>query len=280
MSQYQKSVERRTKKSAEPPTEKQEDPFRLGWRFRTRIQEDGSEVIEQIPLTRWDVLHPQEDDFIVQNENHTRDCQYLKQVLQVYFKDKKDVLVLCDHRIDWQVPGIIPHGPDIVVLSELKKPWDPEKGTFPVADMGAKVLVAVEVVSQSTYETDYEEKVHEYFRSNIPYYLIVDARRIDRNEDKIVLLGFRATSKGYVAMKVEKGKGIWIPSVSLWFRNQDGELRCFDENDNLLPNLQELQDQKNMALEAAQAAKTRAEQAEQRIRELEAQLKKPNRRKK
>ncbi len=69
MAKYQSSAPRKTKKPI--------DPFRLGWRYVTRRGPDGKEICEQVPLTEWDVLHPQEDDFIVTNYAHTRDLYYL-----------------------------------------------------------------------------------------------------------------------------------------------------------------------------------------------------------
>src|SRR5262245_32431575 len=41
------------------------DPFYYGWRMRRHVAADGTETLEQIPLTLEDVLHPQEGDFIV-----------------------------------------------------------------------------------------------------------------------------------------------------------------------------------------------------------------------
>jgi hypothetical protein len=42
-----------------------EDPFPYGWRYVT-IQRNGEEELLQVPLTLDDVLHPEEEDFVIQ----------------------------------------------------------------------------------------------------------------------------------------------------------------------------------------------------------------------
>ena len=46
-----------------PPAD---DPFRYGTRFSRRRRPDGSYELLRLPLTLWDLLHPQMDDKIVQ----------------------------------------------------------------------------------------------------------------------------------------------------------------------------------------------------------------------
>jgi hypothetical protein len=41
------------------------DPYFHGWRMVPRWDEAGRQSWEQVPLTEWDVLHPEEEDFIV-----------------------------------------------------------------------------------------------------------------------------------------------------------------------------------------------------------------------
>src|SRR4051812_44078946 len=92
------------------------DPFRYGWRFVKQETDKGTELV-QVPLTAEDVLHPQEDDFIVQTDYHVTDCCYLREVLIARAEENDDLIVLHDHRVDWEVEGVKPHGPDIVVFS-------------------------------------------------------------------------------------------------------------------------------------------------------------------
>ena len=53
-----------------------DDPFRYGWRYVRRTQPDGTTVIDEIPLTRDDLLYPEEGDFVVQEPWHTQDFTY------------------------------------------------------------------------------------------------------------------------------------------------------------------------------------------------------------
>ena len=94
---------------------------------------DGTEDFDQVPLTPEDVLFPQEDDFIVQNTAHNADRGYLDYVFSDRLSETPTTVVLADCRIDWNIPGVRPLGPDIAVFSGVKrrppKGWD----TFYVA---------------------------------------------------------------------------------------------------------------------------------------------------
>jgi hypothetical protein len=58
-----------------------EDPYRLGWRLVRQVSPEGAESWVRVPLTQEDVLHPQEEDFIVHNPSHARNCHYLNEAL-------------------------------------------------------------------------------------------------------------------------------------------------------------------------------------------------------
>ncbi len=287
MLKVQKSVERRTKET--------DDPFRLGWRYVTHIGPGGEETIGQVPLTERDVLHPQEEDFIVQNHAHTLNCIYIKESAETVHARRSDVLVLFDHRIDWQEPGIEPHGPDVTVLEGLRQPWDPHVGTFRVHDMEAKVLLAVEVTSQTTWGNDVGIKVDEYFRAKVPYYVIVDSRAIDT---EVVVIGYKANGEGYLRLPIDPEKGVWIPSVGMWFKAEDDRVRCLDRDGVPIPDRAELEERArqreaelsarleeetkranremkraNQATKRADQEAKRAKAAEAEIRKLTAQLK-------
>ena len=42
------------------------------------VAPDGTETVDQVPLTLDDLLFPEEDDFIVQTQGHVNDMFYLK----------------------------------------------------------------------------------------------------------------------------------------------------------------------------------------------------------
>src|SRR5436305_2032682 len=105
------------------------DPFFYGWRYVTRRNPDGSESRVQVPLTEEDVLHPQEDDFIMQNTAHTRDIYYLFGALQQRITARPGAYAFCDCRIAWNPAGTYAHGPDIAVFLSGVDPGR-DYGTF------------------------------------------------------------------------------------------------------------------------------------------------------
>jgi colicin import membrane protein len=56
------------------------DPFRYGWRYVLVQHEDGSESLDQVPLTLEDALHPEDGDHIVHTQPHDIDLTYLKRL--------------------------------------------------------------------------------------------------------------------------------------------------------------------------------------------------------
>ncbi len=70
----QTTVEAPTSSATEP-----QEPFYYGWRNVRRRYPNGREVLEQVPLTLDDVLHPQDGDFVIQNDDHQQMCVYLCQ---------------------------------------------------------------------------------------------------------------------------------------------------------------------------------------------------------
>ena len=110
-------------------------PLRLAYVNRTLP--DGQTVIEEVPLTLEDVLHPQEDDVIPENTQQARDRRYLADVLNDRYVGEPHILVLDDCLIDWGIPGLRSHSPDIGVLQGVrtkKGRW----GTFSLRKEGGR----------------------------------------------------------------------------------------------------------------------------------------------
>jgi hypothetical protein len=88
------------------------DPFRYGWRYVAHERADGSVTYEQVPLTLEDVLHPQEGDHIMQNEEHIDWCFYLYAALRHLLRRDPLAVVFQDMLFLWDVPGLQGHSPD------------------------------------------------------------------------------------------------------------------------------------------------------------------------
>lgn len=239
------------------------DRFALGWRFVRRRNDDGTETTEQVPLTAWDVLHPQEDDFIVNNELHNAICLYLKNVLQWRCRDRSDALVLQDHRVDWQAADLIPHGPDVVLFFNAP-PWDRTKGTYRVRDEGADPRLVIEVTSPSTRENDINDKVFDYSAAAIPLYVIVDPYEIEDGR-RIILTAYHPSDEGPVLVKQQTPNRVWLEDVGLWLTAIGDRVVFMEKDGTPIPDYTQV-------AKSLEAEKARAEAAEQRARELEAEL--------
>jgi hypothetical protein len=251
-----------------PPSSMSADPFFYGWRTVTRWQQNGTPKRERVPLTEWDVLHPKEGDFIVNNQAHALICLYLMQVFEEVFAGRLDILVLHDHRVDWEVRGITPHGPDIAVIEGLREPWKPRTGTFKVKETKTQPLLVIEVTSPATRKGDLNEKVTEYFQAGVPFYLILDQ---EESEDRefLTLIAYRATPEGYVQIPEDPEKGVWIPTVRLWFKADGPWVTCHTIDGNRILSRAEIAAKVHSTEEAAQLERVRADAADQRAAEAD-----------
>ena len=103
------------------PPGPQPDPYRYGWRYVTIRAPNGSETFEQVPLTLEDVLFPEEGDFIVQTDGHIGDIVYLRTVFKSQVAGVPTTVVLSDCRVDWNLAGVRPLGPDVAVFSGVRR---------------------------------------------------------------------------------------------------------------------------------------------------------------
>ncbi|HTU90648.1 MAG TPA: Uma2 family endonuclease [Gemmataceae bacterium] len=281
----------RVEKRSKPEPTPQEDPWYYGWRYVEQVGPDGKTKTVQVPLTEEDVLHPQEDDFIVQNDDHRRDCLYLDTVLDAHLSDRPGVHVFYDHRMDWGVEGIEPHGPDFAVVEGFPDNWDGQRGTFRLTEFGARTLLVIEVTSPTTRRGDLNAKVTEYYQAGIPYYTLVD--RQFQGGEQPRLFAYRAGEQGYELVEPDVNGWLALEPIGLWLRFEEGRLVCRDAEGQRLGNYREVRRERQEAearaeaeraraeAEArtrqeaqarAEAERTRAEAAEERARQLEAEL--------
>ena len=165
-----------------------DDPFRYGWRYVKTVKPDGTVDYDQVPLTLEDLLFPEEGDFTVQLESHRRDWVFLNLVFDVQLADDPSAVVLADCRVDFNLPGVRPLGPDVVVIQGVKRHCD--WATLDLAAEGAHAVLAVEVASNDTRSNDYRIKKDFYFRTGVQFYVIVDSNEI-MGRRKITLSGYR-----------------------------------------------------------------------------------------
>jgi Uma2 family endonuclease len=233
----------------------QADPFRYGWRYVPHVLPNGTTTFDQIPLTLEDVLHPEEGDFIVQNEPHNRLCIYLFNVLRARVANDPAALVLSDCRIAWDVPGLRPFGPDIAVIFGVRehRGWS----TFNVEEEGTRPALVIEVTSPDTWHLDLDDKLDGYERAGVPLYVIADI--VPRRGQQIPrLLGYHETPTGYVPLAPDERGWLWLEAVQLWLGIEESQVWLYDATGRRIG------DYTDLAIANVEA--------EARIRELEEEL--------
>ncbi|MBV7334093.1 Uma2 family endonuclease [Chloroflexi bacterium TSY] len=243
------------------PEKEEDDPFRYGWRTIQIVNDDGTIGYDQIPLTLEDLLHPEEEDFRMQNPEHKDTCVYLETVLTNQVADIPNAVILYDTRVDWNIPGIKPFGPDITVILEANI-QPPDKGTF-VADIdGIPPIMVIEVTSQTTRKQDFDEKPKLMQQARLPYYFVVD---MFCAPEKRRVFGYELTSEGYyIAIRPNEQGWIWMEPVCLWVGLRDGVVECYDVDGNLMLNYvklaENLESETQRADQEAQRAKAANEE--------------------
>jgi len=243
-----------------------DDPFRYGWRYIRRIQPDGTEVIDEVPLTLEDLLYPEEDDFVVQEPWHTQDFTYCYSALSAWFAAQSDIVVLGDNRVDWGVAGMRPLGPDIVVLYKVRH-WL-RQATFHLAEEGGSPTLVVEIASPSTRRNDLGIKREFYYRVGVQKYVIVD--RGPEGEDPVRLIGFQRGAADWLLLPTDAQGRLNLSPVGLLMGVEDDRPWLYDAVTGARePDRPEWRHALTEAHERMQDAETRAQDAETRAAEAE-----------
>jgi Uma2 family endonuclease len=234
------------------------EPFRYGWRYVRTSQPDGSETVEQVPLTLLDVLHPQEDDCIPENSWHERQRRYSHNVFEKQLALRPTLLTLSDCLIDWQFAGLRGHSPDLIVL-ERDQPWPWRSWSIlHVIDERARPLLIMELVSPSTRSNDVVDKVDHYHRVGVPLYVIVDQ---EEEEGPLKLIGYRHAPGKYELLPLDSEGRLLLEPFGLYLKVEGQRVVILDAVTG-----KELGDY--TAVCAALEAETRARQAAE-VREQE-----------
>lgn len=273
----------------------EEPDFRYGWRYIRRVS-NGHEEWERVPLTEDDVLHPQMGDYVVQSPVHQSICHYLLTVLSSRVQPIPGGLVLNDVGVEWGVPGLRHHAPDLSVFAGV---WErPQEGILDLKASGGRVLLVIEVTSPATRhldvasaQPDAKTRFRHYAWAGIPLYIIVDAAR--RGKGPLTIFGYELTEDGYKPLPLNEQGWLWMAPVEMWLGTRENEVVCFDEHGVEIRDYNKEQAARLAAEERAreeqaarlaeQAARLAAEEqareeqaarlaAEERARELERRL--------
>jgi Uma2 family endonuclease len=215
-----------------------EDPFPYGWRYIT-IQRNGEEELLQVPLTLDDVLHPEEEDYVIQLDEHFVLCKYLYEILHWWLQEEPQTVVVYDMLIDWNKEGIRPHAPDVTVLRGVQK--RPQLTSYRLRETGGAPVLAIEVTSSRTRQLDVQglrtpNKFQHYARVGIPIYVIVDLAKVKNVQEEIVpLAAYRLNEDGAYTPILPDAQGrLWLETVGLALGHDDGEVTWFDPDGRVL----------------------------------------------
>jgi hypothetical protein len=262
---------------------KPEDPFKYGYRHLP----NG----DIVPLTEDDIIFPQEDDHIALTDEHDSDCSYLKSVFRRRTKGRQGLLVLADHGIDFQHEGLRMLAPDVTVLDDVRVEWRNKPSRFPVRDMKARVLLAIEVASPSTRRVDFGKKLGIYYRVGVPLYVICDPP-YGGGKKPAGIVPYQAGAKGYEQIPTDGNGRFGLEAVGVSIGIEQGRVACYDALGQRIGDYEEVseREQRQQARADEEKAradeekaradeeKARADEFQARVKELEAQLKKAKRR--
>jgi Uma2 family endonuclease len=203
------------------------DPFCYGTRTVQRRQPDGSFAVLRLPLTVWDVLHPQEGDHVVQSLRHQKEVRYLGSVVEARVADNRHALVLSDTAIHWDVPGLSHHCPDVALILNVREVQD-QYSSFHVAAEGVRPVLIIEVVSPLTREgreVNTVTKVIEYHAAMVPLYVIVDR---EREDDWPVIRAYRYAPLAYEPIGLDDRDCLLLADLGLRLCANQNRVTLYD----------------------------------------------------
>jgi Uma2 family endonuclease len=269
---------------SKPTDEPDLDAYRYGSRFVRVVAPDGTETVDQVPLTLDDVLFPEPGDDIPNGNAHSDDLSYLMNVFNYKFSNYQTVVGLSRCLVDWNLPGVKPLRPDISLFFGVKGRIS-SSSIFDVAKEGARPVLVIEVTIPATRINDVGAKVDYYHRAGVPLYVIADVVEQDETDRRFELIRYERTPSRYKRVKSDQRGWIWLNPVHLWLGlTRDrvcgyNRLACFEPNGKEVGDYSAIsKDLADLRALTAAESRLRAEvearaKAEARVRELEAELK-------
>ncbi len=191
--------------------EDMEDEFHYG--FRTVVDGESGES-HQVPLTPDDFLDPEEGDHFMQGTLHELEVDRLRGIFRFHLRDREDVTVYCDLKIEWGIPGVSNPAPDVSVIRNVTDPGRP-RGTFSVPDEEGRPIFVLEVVSPRYRSQDINDKPEIYRRAGVFEYIIVDPHL---SGDKVAyeVTGHRLIGNRYISIHPDDRGRIYSQTTDVW----------------------------------------------------------------
>lgn len=158
--------------AVETPDPTLDDPFYWGSRYMRAEDPDGTTRLVEVPLTRADVLDPQQGDMYHHDTDHQLFIRRLAVTLELWL-DAEDVAIYNDVKIRWPDPSLPEPAPDVAIIRGIRDKRR-RRGSFSVLEERTAPCLVIEVISPRYREIDEVDKVAIYARAGVPEYLIVD----------------------------------------------------------------------------------------------------------
>src|SRR5262249_6132878 len=133
-------------------------------------------------------------------------------------------LVTHDLLVNWGVPGIGNHSPDVAVFVGLSR-HPGRAGTLDLAALRGCCELVIEVVSPSTRSNDVVHKFDHYYRVGIPLYVLIDQ---EDEEGPRCLHAYRHTAAGYEEVSPDGQGRVPLPPLGLLLGMRQDRAVCFD----------------------------------------------------
>ena len=247
-----------------------EDPFRLGFRERAITTPDGRTVLKQIPLTREDLVYPQEGDVVADGFPHNWFLHPLADAMRRHLGKRPSTLVTCSTVL---VLGDGKNaGPDVAVI-EGDVDRSAIRRAVNLRELGGRLIFALEAVSTSEKEIrdkDLEDNVERYAAEGVAEYLTVFPVAERRVRD---LVGRRLSEQGeYEEILPDAAGRVFSEQLGLYFSidPESEELVAVDaETGQRLLTSDEEEARGDREAAARQKAEERAEQEAESRRQAE-----------
>ena len=235
-----------------------------GWRYVTRALPNGTQVRKEIPLTAADVLHPQEGDTIPENEAQEQERGYLACVFRYFLRHVLRVLVTSDRLVNWGIPGLGDHSPDVAVFFGIRNRKRHRRKVYLAKEKNAEAVLAVEIVSPQERDpearrNDVVHKKQHYHQAKVRCYVIVDQEYPDGPRR---LVGYRYTPSRYEKMRLDKDNRFVLAPLGILLGLRDNRIVCYDADTG-----EEILDYAGQA-DARRLAEQRAERMAEQLRTL------------
>ncbi len=237
------------------PYEDEKDEYYYGYRTIIGYDKDGRESVSYRPLTLDDFLEPEEGDVYMEGSLHEKDLVSLKSIFRFHLKDRKDITVFSNLKIEWGIRNLENPAPDISIIRDVEDPEKP-RGTFSVPEEGVKPFFVLEMVSPRYRRPDTVDKPVIYRKAGVSEYIIADPG-LKKNKISYTVKGYRLIGNRYVEASPDPQGRIYSRTADVWIGTNESrdKLVIYDgqTDEPILPDE-----------ERAEAAETRAEQEKNR----------------